>query len=140
MEVKIEVSDEQFQKIVKESIESLPQEKLHEVVLNAFKEYLLSNDVVKNLFTEKDGYYSNTLKPTRFLQDLMAKADTTAAVNEIRDDMLLDLKKNHREIIEQAFMKVFLRSIFETNEFNQMAYIAADGILSGHLATNHQNQ
>jgi len=140
MEVKIEVSDEQFQKIVKESIESLPQEKLHEVVLSAFKEYLLSNDVVKNLLTEKKGYYDNTLQPTAFLQNLMKQADTTAVVNEIRDDMLLDLKKNHREIMEQAFMKVFLKSIFETNEFNQMAYIAADGILRAHLASNHQNQ
>lgn len=140
MEVKIEVSDEQFQKIVKESIESLPQEKLHEVVLSAFKEYLLSKDVVKDLLTEKRGYYDKTLVPSAFLQDLMKQVDTTAAVNEIRDDMLLDLKKNYREIIEQAFMKVFLRSIFETNEFNQMAYIAADGVLRGHLETNHQNQ
>lgn len=140
MEVKIEVSDEQFQKIVKESIESLPQEKLHEVVLSAFKEYLLSKDVVKDLLTKKGSYYDSELKPTSFLQDLMKQADTTAAVNEIRDDMLLDLKKNHREIIEQAFIKVFLRSIFETNEFNQMAYVAADGVLRGHLENNHQNQ
>ena len=140
MEVKIEVSDEQFQKIVKESIESLPQEKLHEVVLSAFKEYLLSKDVVKDLLTEKRGYYDSKLVPSAFLQDLMKQADTTAVVNEIRDDMLLDLKKNYREIIEQAFMKVFLRSIFETNEFSQMAYTAADGILRAHLESNHQNQ
>ena len=140
MEVKIEVSDEQFQKIVKESIESLPQEKLHEVVLSAIKEDLTTNDVLDNLFTYKSGYYGNERKPSLFLENIMSRAETTEAVNDIRDDMLMTMKKNNYEIIEQAFIKTFLRSIFQTKEFNDMAYMSADAMLRSHIETNHMEK
>jgi hypothetical protein len=140
MEVKIEVSDEQFQKIVKESIESLPQEKLHEVVLSAIKEYLTTKDVLDNLFTYKSSYYGNERKPSLFLENIMSRAETTEAVNDIRDDMLMTMKKNNREIIEQAFIKTFLRSIFQTKEFNDMAYMSADAMLRSHIETNHMEK
>lgn len=127
MEVKIEVSDEQFQTLVQKSIEDLPKEKMQEILLETMRQYLTEKDIWEKLLIEKtsSGWNSKDV-PSNFLREIIKHdGESDTAIAEIRTEMLEHLKKNSEEVLRKAIGDMILKKLFGSNEFYEAAYNAA---------------
>ena len=116
MEIKIDVSDEQFKSVLEQSLSGLPEEKIQEVVFNGLKEYLTKTDVLENLCFTQDGYYSSK-KPSVFLNQLLQNASHSDVIQDMQDEMLQILKNNYNKILTDALSTCIINSLVCSNSF-----------------------
>lgn len=120
MEMTIKVESGSFEQIIKDGLESLPKEELQailkSVILEAFK---CNHDFSGALITKvKDGYYD---RERTVLGPLAAEAvkgiDFGPELEKIKQEMLDDLYKNHRKILESAILDLLIDKLNFTVSF-----------------------
>ena len=121
MEMTIKVESGSFEQIIKDGLESLPKEELQtilkSVILEAFK---CNHDFSGALITKVKGDYYGPERTV--LGPLAAEAvkgiDFGPELEKIKQEMLDDLYKNHRKILESAILDLLIDKLNFTVSFS----------------------
>ena len=129
MEIKINISDDQMENILKNEVNSLSREQLHEVILEGCKNYLMSESgfsFIKDVCVKKSPYYGSSTDLQDWLKNYLTKSIETSSFGEeikkIGDLIVNELKENHRDVLNNFLLHLFLsslnRGLFNSGEFN----------------------
>ena len=117
LNIQITLNDEQLKNLIMGNINELPKEKLQDILLQAVKEVLTSEDG-KQLFIVKDGYYSNSnIKPSRWLENLTEQANISETISPVINQVVADFATNYPDILERC-LKSSITNMF-MNEFRR---------------------
>ena len=130
MEVKIEVSEEQFKELLEKELNDLPKESVQKILLSAIEKYLEEPDHV-NAFLEKreEGYYSKTCRPSDFLINSIKNCDYSE-LQCLVDDMIKELEDNYKDILIDAIGKMIVNGICNTSNFDMSVETIIRRVLS----------
>ena len=117
LNIQLTLNDEQLKELIIGNINDLPKEKLQDILLQAIKEILTSPDGQK-LFMESDGYYNSHMRPTRYLEQLVNKADIKDVIFPIVNQAITEFAANYPAILEKC-LKDSITAMF-MSEFSRM--------------------
>lgn len=102
LNIQITLNDEQLKNLIIGNINELPKEKLQDILLQAIKEILTSEDG-KKLFIVKDGYYTNSyIKPSQWLENLTKQANISETISPIVNQAVANFATNYPDILERC--------------------------------------
>lgn len=144
MELTVKVESGSFEKLIKDGLEALPKEELHDILKEVIKQVVI--DAFKNqhdwsgsLITRvKDGYSCNervVLGP--LAQAAVDDIDFNPELDKIKKLMLDDLSQNYRQILEAAVLKVLLNSFEHQAVFSDMLTARMRNMLDEYHCTHH---
>lgn len=116
LNIQITLNDEQLKDLIVGNINDLPKEQLQDILLQAIKEILLTPDGQK-MFFEQNNYYDKTVKPSRFLERLVDKADIKDTISPIVNQAVAEFAANYPNILEKC-LKSAITSMF-MDQFQQ---------------------
>ena len=102
LNIQITLNDEQLKNLIMGNINELPKEKLQDILLQAIKEILTSEDG-KQLFIIKDGYYSNSkIKPSMWLENLTKQTNISETISPIINQVVAEFVTHYPDILERC--------------------------------------
>lgn len=133
LNIQITLNDEQLKSLIMDNINELPKEKLQDVLLQAIKEVLTSEDG-KQLFIVKEGYYTNSnIKPSRWLETLVKQTNISETISPTINQVVAEFVTHYPDILERC-LKTSITSMF-MNEMSrcrlEQAWDMAQSTLKG---------
>ena len=110
LNIQITVTDEQMCSLLRGSLESLPDEKVQDVFVNALTEFFKTNNG-QQLFYKKE-YYSSVPKPTPLLIKMVENAVSKELLKPCVDEMIVVLKDNYINLLKSAMVQTFSNMFF----------------------------
>ena len=133
MEIKINVDETMFKDVLENELNAFSKEELHEIVRECIIEALHKDDVLRNLFTQREvDYWGNVKyeKPSSIVIDAARSFDLSPAYTEIKDKMITTLQDEYRSILEKAMLGLIINGISNDYGFqNRMEYAISDTIM-----------
>ena len=134
--ITLNVNDEQFQEILQNGLTSLSSEKVGEIILKAFEQYLFS-EKNKELFV-KENYYSDIPVLGEIGQKIINKTDIEEAAKNsgLGEEIFNYIKDNYKDIVFRAIAKAFTDCLFgpsKQNDFQANFYCALDSTLKNYV-------
>lgn len=134
--ITLNVNDEQFQEILQNGLTSLSSEKVGEIILKAFEQYLFS-ERYKELFV-KENYYGGPPSLGEIGQCIINKTDIEEAAKNsgLGEEIFNYIKDNYKDIVFRAIAKSFTDCLFgpsKQGEFMSSFYGALDNMLSNYI-------
>lgn len=105
LNIQLKVTDKQMIQLLEGKVDSLPDEKVQEILSEALKEFL-KTPTGQNLFYEKQ-YYDPSPKPTRFLEAMISNAISKELLLPVVDELITTLKDNYQKLLRDAMVNVF---------------------------------
>lgn len=120
MEIKINVDETMFKDVLENELNAFSKEELHEIVRECIIEALHNDGVLRNLFTQKEiDYWGNAKyeKPSQIVIDAAKSIDLSSAYTEIKEEMIDTLKKDYRNVLENAMSRLIVSGIADDSQF-----------------------
>lgn len=143
MELKIEIDETRFKDVVEQELKAFSKEELHTIIREGIVKYLNDSDLIKRLFVEEryDSFWNKcTEYPTQLLKSAVETFDLSPAYEEIKDNMISNLKTNYNELLIQVMTGMLAKGIRQTlmssGEFESMI---RDITLNTFNSLNHRN-
>ena len=145
MELTVKVESESFEKIIKDGLEALPKEELHDILKEVIKQVVVEafekqSDYRGALITRvREGYGCNervVLGP--LAQAAVDDIDFNPELDKVKKLMLDDLTQNYRQILEGAILKALLGRFEEHVVFGGLVESRIRQILDEHHQQCHR--
>lgn len=131
LQLNIEVNDEEFKDLCANNINSLPKDKLNELLLKAVEVALISdktnpsydrdsNILVRATSDSAYGYYNRKYEPTELLKSIVEKVDLSEYIGNMANIMRDYIVNNYEEIIRKYVVEKFAEMLFTSD--NQYAF------------------
>lgn len=142
MELTVKVESESFEKIIKDGLETLPKEELHDILKEVIKQVVVEafknqSDWSGSLITRvREGYGHERVVLGPLAQAAVNDIDFNPELDRIKKLMLDDLSQNYRQILEAAVLKALLESFEKTAVFSNMLEYRLRNMLDEYHATH----
>ena len=135
MEVKIDVSEDQFKELLEKELNDLPKETIQNILTECIKGYFSKDNsqVLENIFIAK-ARYSDYVTPSRFLESILEKCDFSG-LQEVVDNCIKDLKENYEHILIKVISSMISESLFNTHNFK----FAVESVVCDELNRRHND-
>lgn len=133
--IQIHLEDDEMNEFVKRGINGLTDDKIGEVLLEGFKDFL-NTDKGKQMFYYTPSYsYGSHIEPSAISKDIIQKAtDNTSVfqneIDEISNKIIEYLDKNAYEIVKKYIIEAFTNKLFSREDrsmFEMIAHRTFDG-------------
>lgn len=120
--ITINIDDEsRFKDIISKELDALKLEELHDIVIDAIKEMLHTNDneIIKGLLVrEISDIYTNrhSYEPTTFMYDILKSFDYSEG-QEIANDIINELRTNYRKLAEEVMLTMIINGMTDNYIF-----------------------
>ena len=109
-EIKLVISDEKFDEVVRGSLENIDQKALTEAIIQAIAEKLKTEDRLCNqLMFEEQGYFGNKT-PSKLIMNSIEQCDMSK-LQEVIDKMIDELKENYKEVLIGSITEMFYKTM-----------------------------
>ena len=133
MKLQVEVESGSFEKVIEEGIKSLTPDELKDIIKQVILEAFTKCEDFKNLLTKRDIYGYSSTSEIR-LGPLAAAAvkniDLEKELAPFKEKMVKALMENHMKIVEDMFMRCFIKHITSDSEFRDSMEYAVHRVLS----------
>ena len=118
MQVVLNVSDEQFDSIVKDQLGAISPEDLHESLIKAINDYFTTHpqSIERLLFPYSS--YDRYQEPTQLLKDMVAKCDFSA-LQPVVDDCIKLVSENKESILRNIIFNQMAETLMNTYFFRE---------------------
>lgn len=134
MEIKINVDETMFKDVLENELNAFSKEELHEIIRECIVEALHNNDVLKNLFVQREvDYWGNAKyeKPSSIVIDAARSIDLSPAYTEIKEKMITTLQEEYHSVLERAMLGLIINGISNDYGFqSRMEYAIRDAIMN----------
>lgn len=137
MEVKIDISEDQFKELLEKELNDLPKETIQNILTECIKGYFSKDhsQVLENIFIVKTDRYSNyATKPSPFLVSMLEECDFSG-LQEVVDNCIKDLKENYEQILIKVISSMISESLFNTHNFK----FAVESVVCDELNRRHND-
>lgn len=143
MELTVKVESESFEKIIKDGLDALPKEELHDILKEVIKQVVI--DAFKNqsdwsgsLITRvSEGYGRERVVLGPLAQAAVDDIDFDPELDKVKKLMLDDLTLNYRQILEGAILKALLASFEHNAVFSDLLTARMKNMLEEYHCTHH---
>lgn len=143
MELTVKVESGSFEKIIKDGLDALPKEELHDILKDVIRQVVL--DAFKNqsdwsgsLITRvSEGYGRERVVLGPLAQAAVDNIDFNPELDKVKKLMLDDLTQNYRQILEAAILKALLDSFEHSAVFSNMLGARMRSMLEEYHTTHH---
>ena len=140
MELKVEVSNEAFAKVITEGIQAIPKEEMKEICKECVKQYILKDEKIEGIFFEKSGGWNSKLTPTYYLKELLKEGFDKEELADIRSQILNTVEREKRQIILDCLLSAFANHLVTEDFVNSIRdSIASSAALTQENAGRIQN-
>jgi len=118
MEVKINVSEDQFKELLEKELKNLSKETIQNILVECIKEYFSEDNKrnLENIFLVRGNSYGTSYQPSRFLESILEKCDFSG-LQEVVDNCIKDLKENYDHILIKVLSSMISESLSNTYNF-----------------------
>lgn len=113
MKIEINLDETRFKDLVDSELSSFKKEEIHDILSKAVSQYVIDQDIVKNLFyTKKTDYYgreTEELVPTPLFEKAIQNVDTSKTIEKLKSDVEKLLLED--DIIKRLAENLFFRFI-----------------------------
>ena len=121
MKMNIEIEASSFEKVIKDGLENLPKEELAEILKQVIMESFNKCPTLHGALVEVTGdYYNKQTKLGPLAEAAVKEIKFGPEIEEIKQAMLDDLKKNYKEILAAAIMKNLIQNFTMSAVFSDM--------------------
>jgi hypothetical protein len=144
MELTVKVESGSFEKLIKDGLESLPKEELHDILKEVIKQVVVEafknqSDWSGSLITRvREGYSCNervVLGP--LAQAAVDDIDFNPELDVIKKRMLDDLTQNYRQILEGAILQALLNQFEKNCSFGALMENRIRQLIDEHHTQHH---
>ena len=132
MEIKINVDETKFKDVLEDELKAFSKEELHEIIRECIIEVLHKDDILRNLFIQREIDYWGNVKyenPSKIVIDAAKTINLSPAYEEIKDNMITILKNEYHSVLEKAMLGLIINGISSDYGFqNRMEYAINDVI------------
>lgn len=120
MELKINIDDEMFNKLVEVRDDILTEDVMKELLIEGAKQYFTSEEFYSKMsnsfFYENGGYYGpKYYELTAFAKEWLKSCITPEDLNISKEKLLEVIDKDSKEILYKALSEIILNGIFNNN-------------------------
>lgn len=109
-EIKLVISDEKFDEVVRGSLDNIDPKALTEAIIQAIAEKLKTEDRLCNqLMFEEQGYFGNKT-PSKLIMNSIEQCDMSK-LQEVIDKMIDELKENYKEVLIGSITEMFYKTM-----------------------------
>lgn len=154
MELKIEISDQQFEDVIKNNLSAITNEQLSLVITKGIEEYLQSDKGIKLIEdyflieSNNSGYYgyqkkelNNNMKT--LLSQLLKETSLNDDIKKIGDKMCSLLNENYKDILIATLSNILISSInrdlWGNIDFNTNLQMTINQCINNTLNNNNNN-
>ena len=133
MKLKVEVESGSFEKVIEQGITSLSPDELKDIIKQVILEAFTKCDDFKDLLTKRDIFgYGNTseIRLGPLAEAAVKNIDMEKELASFKEKMVKALMDNHREIVEDMFMRCFIERITSDSEFRDSMEFAVRRVLA----------
>ena len=133
MKLQVEVESGSFEKVIEQGINSLTPEELKDIIKQVILEAFTKCEDFKDLLTKREHFgYSGTteVRLGPLAEAAVQNINLEKELAPFKDKMVEALMVNHREIVEDMFMRCFLKHITNDDEFRGAIEYAAHRVLA----------
>jgi hypothetical protein len=118
MEVKINVSEDQFKELLEKELKNLSKETIQNILVECIKGYFSEDNKrnLENIFLVRGNSYGTSYQPSRFLESILEKCDFSG-LQEVVDNCIKDLKENYDHILIKVLSSMISESLSSTYNF-----------------------
>lgn len=133
MEIKINVDETKFKDVLEDELKAFSKEELHEIIRECIIEVLHNDDILRNLFIQREIDHWGHVKyekPSQIVIDAAKTINLSSAYEEIKDNMITILKNEYHSILEKAMLGLIINGISNDYGFqNRMEHAINDAII-----------
>lgn len=122
MDITIKIDDDsRFNDIIKNELNALNPEELHEIIISVIKEALTANnyEIIKSLLVEERSTgWCKAYEPTQLTISIIEKCDYSQ-MQDIVNNMIDYLKNNHKDLLEKILINIFDRGLCNSYSFRE---------------------
>lgn len=114
MEIKIEVSDEQFENVLKEELKAFNKEELHDICLRGLMNCIADPEKLKTFFKKDDSYSyydDGTIDVRKLIRESANKIDFTSLFEEFKINITNYVKEHYDTLIKDMLIEVFMNGL-----------------------------
>jgi hypothetical protein len=113
MEIKINVDGEQFEKLIKNGIESLSEDNFKQILTEGIIKALSTDEVISKILV--NNYYTSygNKRLTDFAEDLIRSSDVKTKIDELKEKIADELINNHKSLVCEAMLYSMANQTYE---------------------------
>jgi hypothetical protein len=113
MEIKINVDGEQFEKLIKNGIESLSEDNFKQILTEGIIKALSTDEVISKILV--NNYYTSygNKRLTDFAEDLIRSSDVKTKIDELKEKIADELINNHKSLVYEAMLYSMTTQTYE---------------------------
>lgn len=138
MELKININDEMFNKLVEVKDDILTRDVMNELLIEGAKQYFTSEEfyskMSNSLFYENGGYYGpKHYELTAFAKELLKSNITPEDLNVSKEKILEVIDNNSKEILYKGLSQIIIDGIFNNDVIRDHLSQAARNEIAGQM-------
>ncbi len=113
MEIKINVDGEQFEKLIKNGIESLSEDNFKQILTDGIIKALSTSDVISKILV--NNYYSSygNKSLTDFAEKLIQSSDVKTKIDELKEKIADALINDHKSLVCDAMLYSMANQMYD---------------------------
>lgn len=124
MELKIEVSDEKFEDVLKEELKAFNKEELHNICLQGLVHCIQDPEKLKTFFKKEDSYSyydDGSVDIRKLVRESANKIDFSPLFEEFKINIMNYVKEHYETLIKDMLIEVFMNGL-STYIYNNQAF------------------
>ena len=118
MQVVLNISDEQFDAVVKDQLAAISPEDMHDAMLKALNDYFANNPQAVERLVFPYNSYERYHEPSQLLRDMVKTCDFSG-LQPMVDACIKTVTENHKNILRDILLNQMTETLMNTYSFKE---------------------